>query len=254
MRLSPLSLRFEALIYLIPSVVLSTAAHAGPPYQTDDPEPVDHGHFELYVASEQTRTADGTSGSRPLMELNYGAAPNIHIGIGVEMAFDQPAHDTSQYGFGDVKLSLKYRFIHESDFVPTVAFFPMVSLPTGDADRGTGNGATELFLPLWFQKNVGDWQINTGGGYHINHADDAKSHWSLGWQVQRKITEQFTCGVEIFHDTEESDDEGASTGFSVGGVFDLSEKHHILLSAGQGLSNRDATNRFSTYIGYQMTW
>lgn len=37
---------------------------------------------------------------------------------------------------------MKYRFVHESGWRPTVAIFPMVELPSGDAAAGLGNGAT----------------------------------------------------------------------------------------------------------------
>jgi hypothetical protein len=35
---------------------------AGPPFATDDPEPVACGHWEFYVASQRSKTADGRSG------------------------------------------------------------------------------------------------------------------------------------------------------------------------------------------------
>jgi hypothetical protein len=35
---------------------------AGPPYKSDDPEPTDYKHFEIYTFSNETVTRDGTSG------------------------------------------------------------------------------------------------------------------------------------------------------------------------------------------------
>jgi len=49
-------------------------AFAGPPFQTDDPEPVELHHYEFYVATQQTLTSDGRSGTAPHLEFNYGAA------------------------------------------------------------------------------------------------------------------------------------------------------------------------------------
>ena len=48
------------------------AALAGPPFVTDDPEPVERGHWEFYVASQHAKTAEGWSGAIALLELNYG--------------------------------------------------------------------------------------------------------------------------------------------------------------------------------------
>ena len=56
-------------------------ALAGPPFLTDDPEPVDYQHWEFYIASQHTETGDGWSGTAPHIELNYGVVTLslIHI-------------------------------------------------------------------------------------------------------------------------------------------------------------------------------
>ena len=236
------------------SAVVANAAFAGPPFQTDDPEPLDVGEHELYIAMEQTRTETGFSGNRPLVELNYGALSNLQIGIGIPYAFNNPQHGSSEHGLGDVELSAKYRFLQETNNQPMVSFFPMVALPSGDADKGLGNGKPQIFLPIWLQKNWSAWQSNAGGGYWINHAAEARNHWFFGWQVQKKFSEQWSLGSEIFYSSEEIPGEGASSGFNVGGTYALDEYNHLLFSAGRGLSNERTTNQFSSYLGYQLTW
>ena len=47
-------------------------AFAGPPFRTDDPEPVAYRHGEAYLFSSGTRDAGGMSGAGPAMEFNYG--------------------------------------------------------------------------------------------------------------------------------------------------------------------------------------
>lgn len=245
------------LFAVITSFILllgTNSALAGPPFQTDDPEPLDVGEHELYVATEQTRTRDGSAGSLPFVELNYGAAADLQIGIGIPHEFTNPKREPSEHGIGDVEFSAKYRFLQETSDHPMVSFFPMVSLPTGDADKGLGNGKPQIFLPIWLQKNWGDWQSNAGGGYWINHAVEAKNHWFFGWQLQKRLSDTWTIGGEIFHSTEEVSGEGASTGFDVGGTYAFDEHNHLLFSVGRGLSNVQATNQFSSYLGYQLTW
>ena len=51
---------------------------AGPPYLTDDPEPTDYQHFEIYTFTEGTATRDGTSGEGGI-DFNYGGAPNLQL-------------------------------------------------------------------------------------------------------------------------------------------------------------------------------
>jgi len=239
---------------LCAALCASSHVHAGPPYQTDDPEPVATGAHELYIAFEQTRAQDGVSGTLPLLELNYGAAPDLQVGIGIPYGFDDPRHGATQHGVGDIELSAKYRLLQESKNQPMLSFFPLVVLPSGDHDKALGNGKPQLFLPLWLQKDWGDWQSNAGGGYWINHATDARNHWFFGWQLQRRINDYWTLGGEVFHSGEEVRGEGSSSGFNAGVTYALNEHNHLLFSAGRGLSNVEAVNRFSSYAGYQLNW
>ncbi|HEY3700594.1 MAG TPA: transporter [Spongiibacteraceae bacterium] len=234
--------------------LLAQSAQAGAPFQTDDPEPTEYLHHELYVASEQTKTADGSSGSRPLVELNYGAAPDLQLSIGVPFEFDDARHGPYRRGLGDIELGAKYRIVQESDSSPMVSIFPIVDLPTGDSDQGLGNGASQFFLPIWFQKKWGNWQSYGGGGYWINRAAGAKNHWFFGWQVQRRLSARWTLGGEIYHETEEVAGEGSSAGFNLGGSYDLDARNHLLFSAGRGLTNISAMNQLSSYVGYLLTW
>lgn len=227
---------------------------AGPPFATDDPEPTDYQHYELYVAFQQARTIDGTSGVIPQVELNYGAVPNLQIGVAVPLAFSRPAGAMRQSGLGDIALSAKYRFLQETNHRPMAAFFPSVTLATGDAGKGLGAGATKIYLPLWLQKSWGSWKSYGGAGYQIDRSTNAKNHWFIGWQVQKEISEHLTLGGELFHSTEAVVGEGSSSGFNLGGFYNFTEHHHLLVSAGRGLSNANRTNQLSSYLGYQLTW
>lgn len=246
--------QFAALAFTSIILFASPLLLAGPPFLTDDPEPVEYQHHELYIASQQIKTSDGRSGTLPHIEYNYGAAPDLQLHVIVPYAFDNPSHGSHQQGLGDIELGAKYRIVQETDNQPMVGIFPLVETDTGDADNGLGNGATQVFLPVWLQKSWGDWQSYGGGGYWINHAADMKNHWFFGWQLQKKITERLTLGGEIFHSTEQAVDEGSSTGFNLGGIYDIDEHNHLLFSAGRGLTNTAQTNQFSSYVGYQITW
>lgn len=227
---------------------------AGPPFITDDPEPAEYKHHEFYIATQQVKTADGKVGTFPHLEYNYGVAPDVHLHIIVPYAFNSPEGGPRQRGYGDTELGVKYRFVQETETRPMVGTFPIVLLPTGDENRGLGNGHSQLFLPLWVQKRWGKWQSYGGGGYWIDNAPGAKNHWFYGWQLQKDISEHLTLGGEIFHSTEQLAGEGSSTGFNLGGYYNFDEHNHLLFSAGKGLTNANATNRFSSYVAYQWTW
>ena len=233
----------------------SGPVHAGPPYRTDDPEPPEFRHFEIYTFSTGTVVSGNTTGTLPGIELNYGLIPNGQLTIDTVAAFDSPSSGPMQYGYGDTPISFKYRFIQEDSkgWRPQAAVFPQVNLPTGDEDRGLGVGHVQVFLPMWFQKSFGDWTIDGGGGYWINQGGADKNFWFSGVLLQRKVTDKLTVGGEIFHQTADSIDSHDSTGFNVGAVYDINEHNHFLFSAGRGLQNASDTNVFSWYVGYLIT-
>lgn len=63
--------------------------NAGPPFITDDPEPVEYRHAELYLASQFSYTGDGISGTGPLAEVNYGVIPDVQIHLIAPLAYAQ---------------------------------------------------------------------------------------------------------------------------------------------------------------------
>ena len=245
---------FCKYLVAILALALPVQTFAGPPYNTDDPEPTEHKHYEIIVATEYNRNIEGKSGTKPHIEINYGLVPDVQVGISIPYAFSKPAHEKSNYGLGDIELSLKYRFIQETKTTPMVAFFPSYKSTTGNESKGLGDGASAYFLPIWLSKSWGDWTVNTGAGYTITHAAEVKNTWFLGWQISKQINEQLSLGAELFHETEAASDEGSSTGFNLGAIYDISERHHILFSAGKGLRNANRTNQFSSFIAYELTF
>jgi hypothetical protein len=236
-------------------VLFLLPAYAGPPFQTDDPVPVALGHYELYVASTGTHVKGDTAGGMPNVELTYGLIPDGQLQIGGELAFDN-AGERARSGYGDTQLSFKYRFIREDakGLTPQVALFPAVFFPTGSQPRGLGAGHARVFLPVWAQ--FGDWTTCGGGGYWLNRDEETgdKNYWFIGWLLQREITDQLTLGGEVFHQTADTIGGGASTGFSMGGTYDLDDHNHLLVSVGSGLQNPVETNLVSWYLGWELTY
>jgi hypothetical protein len=237
------------------------AAHAGPPYMTDDPDPVDLGHWEAYVFSQGAIDRDDASGAGPAIELNYGAAPNLQLHLAADLAYDDPSGGPSRMGPGDTELGFKYRLVDpgKDDWWPTISVFPAVEIPTGNAKRGLGAGYTDVYLPVWVEKSFGKWTIDTGGGYWINPGPGNRNYWFAGWLVQRQITDKLSLGAEIVHETSSAVGQSAATGFDIGGQYDFSEHHHLLFSVGRwGLAYvidaAAAKDPFTYYLGYQWTY
>jgi hypothetical protein len=225
-------------------------ACAGPPYQTDDPEPVEYRHWEFYLASQYELTHDGATGTAPHVEINYGAMPNLQLHLIAPLAYSRPSGGPTQYGGGDVELGAKLRFVREGKRMPMVGTFPLVELPTGSEARGLGTGRLHVFIPLWLQKTVGHWQTYGGGGYWLNPGEGNRDFWYVGWLVQRQLSKRAALGTELFDTTADRVGGSGNLQFNVGLVLDLTNRHHLLVSTGRGLTGK---SRFQAYFAYQLT-
>jgi hypothetical protein len=231
-------------------------AVAGPPFRTDDPEPVEIGHWEIFEFSTATRNTGDISGTLSGIDANFGAAPGLQLHAALPIAFDKPDDGGLVTGSGDSEVGFKYRFMTEDDagWRPQAAIYPAIDFPTGSAARNLGTGHTHAFLPLWLQKSLGDWTSFAGAGYWINPGIGNLNYWYMGWAVQRPVAKNLSLGGELFHQTAATVGSKAQTGFDLGLTYDLSEHYHLMASAGRGILRPSATNNFSYYLSLQLTF
>src|SRR6202041_3396059 len=96
-------------------VLLTRSAIAGPPYVSDDPEPTDYKHFEIYAFTNGLTARDGTAGQSGI-DFNYGAAPDLQLTATVPEGFERPIGGGTDVGWSNVQLAAKYRFLHQDGF------------------------------------------------------------------------------------------------------------------------------------------
>jgi hypothetical protein len=238
---------------MVPVLLLMVPASlfAGPPFTTDDPEPLEYRQGEILVASQVMQDQTGWSGTAPEFEFNYGVMNNLQLHIIAPLAFSAPNLGDRAYGLGDTELGAMFCFFRETATLPCLGTFPHLELPTGRQDLGLGTGTTRVFLPLWLKKNLGPVVTYGGGGYWINPGADQQNYWFFGWVVQCQVLTNLALGAETYHTTPEMVGGESSTRFNVGLTLDLSEAHHLLLSAGR---DYQALDSFQGYFAYQLTF
>ncbi len=237
-------------------LVLCAPVFAGPPFRTDDPEPVLFEHFEITPATMGTRTTDGWTGSLPAMEVNYGAVPGLQLHVAVSQGYTAPVGGRTGFAPGDFEIGGKYRFVSPDadDWFPRAAVYPQIEVPGGNQKLGFGTGHAAVFLPLWLQKDFGPWTTYGGGGYWINPGAGNRDYSFAGAALWRKISDPLNVGIEVFHQTSPADGVKQSSGFNVGTTYDFSENWHLLASVGTGIQNSAATNQLSYFLGLQLTF
>jgi hypothetical protein len=230
-------------------VAIPMCALGGPPFKTDDPQPVDFLHWEFYFASQQQFERHATNATAPHIEVNYGVIPNMQLHLIAPLGY---AHDAggTHYGYSDTELGVKYRVVDETENVPQVGVFPLVELPTGSESKGLGSGRTQVYLPIWLQKSWGKFTTYAGAGWWYNPGQGQKNWTFAGWEAQYDFSDLVTLGGELYYQTADNEEATSSTGFNVGGFINITENHHILFSLGQTFSHSETV---TAYIGYQLT-
>lgn len=227
---------------------MASTAFAGPPFQTDDPEPVPLHHYEAYLFG----TADVASGTTfsqvPAFEFNIGPAPDLQLHIVVAGAYESSL-DT--YGLGDTEVGVKYRFVQEGRHRPQIGAFPMLELPSGSASRGLGNGEVWARLPVWAQKSFGEWTTYGGVGYEINRARGMKDSVFAGWLVQRRVAKPLVLGTEVYYQGARATDARKTTFVDAGGYATLRGALSLLFMAGHTVSGE---SHAVGYLGLYYTW
>lgn len=245
------SIVMRRLIVALGFAAACSPAFAGPPYVTDDPEPTDLGHYEIYVFAGGGMTADGSDGAGGI-DFNYGAAPDLQLTAVLPLAWDNPNSGPAAANLGNIELAAKYKFLHQDDVGVDVAFFPRVFLPAGSG--AVGERHVSLLLPLWIGRSWGNWSTFGGGGCTLSHGGGSQNFCQLGWTLTNQVTPSLQIGAEVYHQTADSVGGLASTGVGVGATYDLSESLHLMGSVGRGVQNADATNQVSWYAALLFTF
>lgn len=237
------------------AAMASTCAYAGPPFVTDDPEPVDLHAWEINYGATWLRTADGSGGAVPGIDLNYGALPNVQLHAQPQIAYARGPGGNA-VGLGDLELGIKYRLTRpdkpRSDWM--VGIYPMLELPTGSARRGLGTGAHSIYLPVWVQTTRGHWTVFGGAGYWLDHGARAHNAWAGGITALYEVNARLQFGAEWYGSTPHHVDDATATGINVGGILQLRDGLALLFSTGRGLRNASASNNGAAYVGLRTSF
>jgi hypothetical protein len=252
-------------LFLILSLVAPKLwAQAGPPFQTDDPTPVDLGHYEAYIFG----TVDGTPAEldtiSPGFEFNWGAVPNIQLHVilplGAVLPSNKPIYSPggigpSAFGVEDMELGVKYGFIKQTKHRPQIGSFTMFEIPTGSYSKGLGVGKVWYKLPIWVEKEFGSWSLVGGLGYAVVPQYQYRNYLYGGYLVKKVVSEKLELSAEVFSHAWEgfaAAQTQASTLIDVGGYYHFKSPGLQLLFA-YGHSVAGQTENYA-YLGLYKTW
>lgn len=237
------------ILIVLLSFSISQQLSAGPPFDTDDPQPVDFKHWEYYISTINTYRADTWSGTSPHLEVNYGLVPNVQVHLLLPMNYDYSKQNGFNAGYAYTEFGLKYRFVQETENCPQIGTFPIIEIPT-IRNNEFGNGMTLLFIPVWAQKSWGKLTTYGGVGYWINPGTGNRNWLFSGWEVQYDFSTVVTLGGELYYHTPDRFETKSVAAFNIGGSINTSQKFHFIFSIGHSLIHENFT---TSYLGLLWT-
>lgn len=253
-------------LLLLLFVIFAAKLHAqGPPYQTDDPVPVDLHHYEFYIFGAADGTPVEFDSTGPAIEFNWGAIPRVQLHAvlpwgGVfpsnNPAFVPSGTGPTAFGLNDTELGIKVAIFKETKHLPQFGTFPMFELPTGNADKGLGVGKTWYKIPVWFQKNSGKWLYDGGGGYQVVPQTGLRDFPYAGFLVKKELNERLELGAEVFAHGREgiaAAQTGRSALIDIGGYYHFKHNPNEQFLFCYGHSVAGQTENYA-YAGMYWTW
>ncbi len=237
----------------------------GPPFQIDDPVPVDLHHYEFYIFGSADGTPAEMDSTGPAFEFNWGAIPRVQLHAVVPWGTINPSNNPiyapggigpSAFGLIDTELGIKIAYIKESKYIPQIGTFTMFEIPTGSYSKGLGVGHAWYKLPVWLQKNIGHWLLDGGAGETIVPQAQYRNFPYGGFLLKYTFGERLELGAEIFAHGREgyaTPQTEASTMIDMGGYYHFKSHpgEEFLFCYGHSVAGQ--TEQYA-YAGMYWTW
>ncbi len=242
-------------ILLVLSMSLMTAgpALAAHPLITDDTGTQGKGKFQLELNGELSWDKETLAGVETRENagelaavLSAGVVDDLDIVIGFPWQWSRVKEDgavaASGNGPGDMSLEVKWRFFKREGF--SLALKPGLTIPTGNEDKGLGNGKASYGATLIATQEWERFFVHVNGAYTRNEFKldvDKESNRSNIWHAS------IAGGAEVVKDLkvvanigmETNGDRGSNTwpAFVIGGViYSVSENLDVDLGVKGGLN------------------
>ncbi len=145
-------------------VLLPAAVEAVRPLDTEDTGVLEPGSSEVETSLDLARRhAESTFGTHVV--VSHGVLPHLEARVETGVAaLDRPGHGASA-GPADSLIGFKFRLRDDSTRGPGVLLAAAVSLPTGDEDRGLGDGDPAVLALIALSHALGPVTLTANAGY-----------------------------------------------------------------------------------------
>jgi hypothetical protein len=219
---------------------------------TDDPVPVDKGHWEINNAFILEHTSSANMFEVPLEDFNYGISGNIHIKYEVPLICIHNYGSPLIGGLGKSSIGAKIRFYNNEKSKISFSAFPAFSfnIVSSSSERGITDEGIGFVLPVSFmiQRNNSSVVLEFGREF----ASRDQGGWIFGSLYNIRVSKIAELSAELFgtSDYKFIDNE---IFINIGMRLNLSKRFNFLFSVGNNfIVHNSGENKFISYLGLQV--
>lgn len=229
---------------------LTGTTYAAHPLITDDTDTQGKGKYQFEFIGEYGHNKENGVTTDTLVfptvpVLSYGMADTVDLVLGISYQRIETKQDvvkTTEEGISDASVQLKWRF-YEKDGL-SFAAKPGVTLPTGDENKGLGNGKLSYSMFFIATKEVQPWACHLNLGYMLNEFnlranEDAnrKDIWHASLASEVKIVKDLKVVTNIGVERNPNKTSNTNPAFLLGGfIYSITENVDVDFGVKGGLT------------------
>ena len=238
------------MIVVVSSVGAANAAH---PLITDDSVTQGEGKIQFeftgkYGLDKNDGVTEKSIQVPTIPFLTYGLTEATDIVFGLpynEVVTDDAGGKSAVRGIGDASLELKTRFYEKEGL--SFAVKPGLTLPTGDENKGLGNGRASYHAFFIATKELQSWAFHLNLGYIHNQyklqADEAvnrKDIWHASLATQFELAEKLKTVADIGMERNPAKTSETHPAFILGGlIYSVTENLDVDAGIKYGLNKQE---------------
>jgi len=282
MKIQSLNLKDLGLFFVFSLITiyfsLLTVSHAAHPLITDDTGTQGKGKFQIEINSEFTYDKEKekvfdedagdyvtetkkTTGGELATILSYGITDNLDIVIGLPYQWSKDKKNGTVErdvdGISDMSLEAKWRFFEKDGL--SFALKPGITLPTGDENKGLGNGRASYGLVFITTKEIEPWAFHFNLGYTHNEyklqADkdaNRKGIWHVSLASEVEVIKDLKAVANIGMERNPDKTSNTHPAFILGGlIYSVTENFDIDIGVKGGLNKPETDLTFLAGIAFR---
>jgi hypothetical protein len=228
------------VFFLALSVLFTGSGYAAHPLISDDPGTCGTGKFNIEMNAEYAND-NGDSETQIAATLSAGVRENIDLVVSAPYLFtkiDEGSETLKEDGLSDITLEVKWRF-YEKDGL-SFAIKPGIILPTGEEDKGLGDGKAAYSLHLLTSKEIDPVTLYLDIGY-IKNRKEFRDIWHYSLAAEYRVSEPVSLVANIGGETNPDRESNVHPFFLLGGmIYKINENLSIDLGLKTGLNKAEA--------------